>query len=58
MFNNRIIENICSVPSLISAVEFVCDHQQLPSMKSLIANGFVFVVIVNNIANLFTEPRP
>ena len=36
MFNNRIIENICSVPSLSSAPEFVCDHQQVPAMKSAI----------------------
>ena len=37
---------MCSFPSLSSALEFVCDHQQVPAMKSLIANGFVFVVIV------------
>ena len=35
-----IIENICSVPNLSSVVEFVCDHQQAPAMKSLIANGY------------------
>ena len=45
--------SMCSFLSLSSAMEFVCDHQQVPAMKSLIANGFVFVVIVNNIANLF-----
>ena len=53
MLNNRIIEKICSVPSLSSALEFVCDHQQVPAMKSLIAKGFIFVVIMNNIVNLF-----
>ena len=37
---------MCFFPSLSSALEFVCDHQQVPAMKSLIANGFVFVVIV------------
>ena len=47
---------MCSFPSLSSALEFVCDHQQVPAMKSLIANGFVFVVIVNNIAN-FSQQR-
>ena len=50
---NTIIEKIRSVPSLSSVLEFVCDYQQAPATKSLIANGFVFVVIVNNIANLF-----
>ena len=38
--------SMCSFPSLSSALEFVCDHQQVSAMKSLIANGFVFVVIV------------
>ena len=39
--------SMCSFPlSLSSALEFVHDHQQVPAMKSLIANGFVFVVIV------------
>ena len=33
-------------PFLSSAFEFVCDHQQVPAIKSLIVNGFVFVVIV------------
>ena len=37
---------MCSFPSLSSALEFVCHHQQVPAMKSPIANGFVFVVIV------------
>ena len=37
---------MCSFPSLSSALEFVCDHQQVPAMKALIANVFVFVVIV------------
>ena len=37
---------MCSFPSLSSALEFVYDHQQVPAVKSLIANGFVFVVIV------------
>ena len=37
---------MCSFPSLSSAIEFVCDHQQVPAVKYLIANGFVFVVIV------------
>ena len=37
---------MCSFPSLSSALEFVCNHQQVLAMKSLIANGFVFVVIV------------
>ena len=36
---NTIIENTCSVPNLSSVLEFVCDHQQAPAMKSLIANG-------------------
>ena len=37
---------MCSFPGMSSALEFVCDHQQVPAMKSLVANGIVFVVIV------------
>ena len=37
---------MCSFLNLSSALEFVCDHQQVPAMKSLTANGFVFIVIV------------
>ena len=37
---NTIIENVYSVPNLSSVLEFVCDHQQAPAMKSLIANGY------------------
>ena len=46
---NTIIENVCSVPNLSSDLEFVCDHQQAPAMKSLIQ--WLPTAMENNIAN-------
>ena len=45
-FRNHVtnVENMCSVPSLSTALEFVCDHQQALAMEEL-ANGFVFIVL-------------